>query len=275
MNLEVQPYIDLAIELAITYTPKLLLALATLIIGLYLIKYFGKFLNKGFQHQRLDRSLAGFLLSFIKILLKIILVITVASMIGVQMTSVIALLGAAGLAVGLALQGSLANFAGGVLILVFKPFKVGDYIDAQGESGFVEEIQIFHTIIKTLKNHTIIIPNGDLSNGIIDNYSKKKNVRIDIDGIGISYNDDIDKAKEVLLQVVTQNEKILESPAPEILVDSLGDNSVNFQCRVWVDPKDAFKTKYQIYEAAKKAFDKAGISIPFPQRDVHLYQTKK
>jgi len=269
-NLDLQKYIDIAVELAISYTPKLLLALLTLIIGLFVIKHFTRVLDKAFEHQHLDKSLAGFLHSLLSIILKVILFITVLGMVGVQMTSFIAILGAAGLAVGLALQGSLANFAGGVLILIFKPFKVNDYIVTADGEGFVQQIQIFNTILKTRDDRFLILPNGTVSNNAIDNYSALPKRRVQID-VGVAYNADIDKVREIFLKIMEDHKDIPQEPTPEVLVHELGDNAVTMRFRFWMPAKSSFKIRYAINEAAKKELDKAGVGIPFPQRDVHHY----
>lgn len=269
-DLDLQKYLDIIIELAIGYAPKLFMALATLVIGLFVIKHLTKLLDKAFTLQHLDKSLAGFLHSLISIALKIVLFITVAGMVGVQMTSFIAILGAAGLAVGLALQGSLANFAGGVLILFFKPFKVGDYIVTPIGEGYVEQVQIFNTILKTRDDRFMILPNGEVSNGAIDNYSSLPLRRVHVD-IGVSYEADIDETRKVLLKILKNHDQIPQDPAPSILVHELADSAVVMRCRFWMPPKKSFKIRYDINEQAKKALDKAKISIPFPQQDIHHY----
>jgi len=212
-----QTYSDKAIEFLIENGPMLLLAILTLIVGLWLIKLIVQALRRTMDKGKIDLSLQRFLSSLVSILLKVLLVISVASMIGIQMTSFIAILGAAGLAVGLALQGSMSNFAGGVLILLFKPFKVGDFIDAQGHTGTVSAIQVFNTILKTPDNKTIIIPNGAISNGSITNFSTEPKRRVDMT-FGIGYSDNIKKAKDVLKQLVQADERILQDPAPMIIV---------------------------------------------------------
>lgn len=268
-QLDIQKYIDIGLGLIINYTPRFILALITLVIGLFIIKYMMRALNKVLTHQHFDPSLTSFLQSFLSIFLKFILFITVAGMIGVKMTSLIAILGAAGLAVGLALQGSLANFAGGVLILIFKPFKVNDYIVAADGEGYVQEIQIFNTVLKTRDDRHLVIPNGTLSNNAIDNYSALPERRIHVD-IGVSYAADIDEVRMILMQIMNDL-NIPDKPAKEVLVHELGDNAVVMRCRFWLPAEKSFKIRYAINEAAKKAFDKAGVGIPFPQRDVHHY----
>jgi len=267
---ELAVYTDQAMKYVVEYGPNVLLALLTLIIGLWLIKLFGKGVNKAMDKANLEISLKKFLISLISILLKVLLVISVVSMLGVEMTSFIALLGAAGLAVGLALQGSLANFAGGILILLFKPFKVGDFIDAQGFLGTVHAIQVFNTILKSPDNKTIFIPNGNLSNGSITNFTAEETRRVDL-VFGIGYGDDIKKAKNILNELIKKDSRILHDPASMVVVSELGDNSVNFTMRVWVKSSDYWGVYFDMQENVKLTFDAQGISIPFPQRDVHVY----
>ena len=213
------------------------------------------------------------MLSIISILLKAILVIIFASMVGVETTSLIAVLGAAGLAIGLALQGSLSNFAGGILILFFKPFKSGDVIDAQGYVGVVQEIQIFNTILLTLDNQRVIIPNGLLSNGCVKNVFVEATRRVDLT-FGISYGDDIKKAKTVLQNVLDANEHILKSPKADIFVSAHADSSINILVRPWVNSENYWPVYFGVMEEVKLAFDREDITIPFPQRDVHMIQPK-
>jgi small conductance mechanosensitive channel len=265
-----QAYVQKTIDLAAEYGPKLLLAIIVLIIGLWIIKLAVKALNRTMERAQVEVSLRKFLGSLFGIILKVLLLISVASMIGIATTSFIAILGAAGLAVGLALQGGLANFAGGVIILIFKPFKVGDFIDAQGHVGTVSEITIFTTILKTVDNKTVIIPNGALSNGSMVNYSTEPKRRVDME-FGIGYGDSIEKAKKVLAQVVESDTRIHNDPAPQILVAELGDSSVNFKVRVWCDSADYWGVYFDTQEKVKLTFDSEGISIPFPQRDIHVY----
>tara|TARA_R110001599_G_scaffold349107_1_gene576959 strand:- start:86 stop:922 length:837 start_codon:yes stop_codon:yes gene_type:complete len=262
-------YIEIVFEALLNYGPKVLLALVTLIIGLWIIK---KLVSKTSVHfsTKADPSLASFMSSLVSVLLKLMLFIAVASMIGIQTTSFIAVLGAAGLAVGLALQGSLANFAGGVLILLFKPFKVGDWIEAQGHVGAVKHIQIFNTILTTGDNRIVVIPNGPLSNGSLVNINQEPTRRIDF-SFGIGYGDDIDKTRTVLEGLVAAETRILKDPAHLIVVEALADSSVNFKVRVWVNTADYWGVHFAMIEAVKKTFDKEGISIPFPQRDVHMH----
>jgi len=267
------PSTDLVVDYAVTYGGKILLAIATLIIGLWLIRKLSRMLRRVFEKRSFDKSLQTFLVSFVGITLKILLVISVTTMVGVQMTSFIALLGAAGLAFGMALSGTLQNFADGVMILVLKPFKVGDFIEAQGFAGSVKEIQIFHTILNTPDKKQIVIPNGGLSTGALINYSAEPIRRVDWT-FGIGYADDIDKAKAIIGQVITSDERVLKDPEPFFGVISLGDSSVNIVARVWVEAANYWPLFFAMNEAVKKEFDKQGISIPFPQLDAHIHQAK-
>ncbi len=265
-----QHYSQKLIDLAVDYGPKLLLAILVLLIGLWIIKLVLKGTNRAMERSNMEISLRKFLSGFFGILLKVLLLISVASMIGIATTSFVAVIGAAGLAVGLALQGGLANFAGGVIILMFKPFKVGDFLEAQGYMGTVSEITIFTTILKTPDNKTVIIPNGALSNGSMVNFSTEPQRRVDM-VFGIGYGDSIEMAKLVLKKLVDSDARIKKEPAPQIVVGELGDNSVNFNVRVWCDSADYWGIYFDTHEKVKIAFDESGISIPFPQRDIHLY----
>lgn len=267
------PSSDKLMEWVIAYGGKLLLAIITLVVGLWLISRLTKVLRRIFELKSFEQTLQTFLLQLIGVVLKILLFISVITMVGVQMTSFIALLGAAGLAFGMALSGTLQNFAGGVMLLIFKPFKVGDYLEAQGYSGTVKEIQIFNTVLNTPDNKTIIIPNGGLSTGSMINYSAEPLRRVDWT-FGISYTDSIDKAREIILEIINADTRVHQEPAPFVGVISLGDSSVNLVTRVWVDASDYWNLFFEVNEKVKKAFDEKGISIPFPQQDVHLYQMK-
>ncbi|HYQ58286.1 MAG TPA: mechanosensitive ion channel domain-containing protein [Draconibacterium sp.] len=257
-------------DLVMTYGPKLIGAIITLIIGLWAISAIRNALRKRFEKQELDPSLRGFLNSLIGIGLKAMLWIAVIGMMGVQMTSFIAILGAVGLAIGMAFSGTLSNFAGGVMILIFKPFKVGNFISAQGHAGIVSEIQIFNTILKTPDNKTIIIPNGGLSTGSMINFSSEEKRRVDFT-FGIAYGDDVDKAKEVLMKLIKADERIINDPAePFIAVSELADSSVNLVVRVWAEAANYWGIYFDLTEKVYKTFDKEGLNIPFPQMDVHV-----
>lgn len=261
------------VELTMTYGGKLLLAIVTLIVGLWLIGKLNKGLRRAFEMRSFDQTLQSFLANLVGMILKILLLVSVVSMLGVQMTSFIALLGAAGLAIGLALSGTMQNFAGGVMLLIFKPFKVGDFIEAQGHMGTVKEVQIFHTILNTPDKRTVIIPNGGLSTGSMTNFSTEPIRRLDWT-FGISYTDNIDKAREIIIGIVSADERVHKDPAPFVGLINLGDSSVDLVTRVWVFAADYWDLFFEINEKVKKEFDKQGISIPFPQRDVHLIQAK-
>lgn len=264
-------YSDKALEMGVLYGSKFVFAILTLGVGLWLIRLFLNVFDKAMDRARVDLTLQRFLMNLIGVLLKAVLLISVIAMIGVETTSLIAVLGAAGLAVGLALQGSLANFAGGTLILFFKPFKVGDLIEAQGYTGVVREIQIFNTILITLDNQKVVIPNGMLSNGCLKNITSEGVRRIDIT-FGISYGDDLLQAKQVLLDVAAAIDPIHKNPAPEAYVTAHADSAIHLQLRVWCKAVDYWITNFALQEQVKLAFDREGITIPFPQRDVHVYQ---
>lgn len=270
---QVQGYIDKAVEMAMQYGPKLVLAIVVLLVGLAVIGRVTKLMRAGMDRSKAEPTLARFLTNLVSVALKALLFISVASMVGIETTSFIAVLGAAGLAIGLALQGSLANFAGGVLILMFRPYKVGDFVEAQGVAGTVFSIQIFHTVLKTPDNKVVVVPNGGISNGIITNYSAETTRRVDF-VFGIGYDDDIAKAKGILKRLVEEDARSLKDPAPQIVVAELGDSSVNFKVRVWVQASDYWGLFFDMTEKVKLAFDAEGVSIPFPQRDVHLYNEK-
>lgn len=267
------PSSERMVELAITYGSQILLAVITLVIGLWLIGKLVKVLKRIFEMRSFEQTLQSFLIHLISITLKVLLLVSVVTMVGVQMTSFIAILGAAGLAFGMALSGTLQNFAGGVMLLIYKPFKVGDYIDAQGSVGTVAEIQIFHTILKTADNKTVVIPNGGLSNSTLTNYSTEPLRRVDWT-FSISYSENIDKARGIILSVINSDVRIHQDPAPFVGLISLGDSSVNMVTRVWVNTADYWDVFFAVNENVKKEFDKTGIVIPFPQRDIHLFQTK-
>lgn len=264
-------YLDLLTELAVAYVPKLLLAVGTLILGFWLIRRVTRGLAKLLELRAVEATLGKFLVSFVDVLLKIMLIISVAGMVGVETTSFIAMLGAIGLGVGMALQGSLGNLAGGILILFFKPYRVGDVIEAQGHMGKVREIHIFNTILINYQNEKIIIPNGSISNDSIKNLFSEPTRRIDIT-FGISYGDDIRHAKQVLQQVIDAEPRILKEPASNVLISGHADSAIEITTRTWVNSEDYWDVHFSLYEQVKLAFDEAGITIPFPQRDVHLFQ---
>jgi small conductance mechanosensitive channel len=265
-------YSEKAIELFMLYAPKFVLAIITLFIGLWVIGTVVKITRKALVSSKTDETLVPFILNLISWILKLLLFISVASMIGIATTSFVAVLGAAGLAIGLALQGSLANFAGGVLILVFKPYGVGDLVEAQGHTGVVKEVQIFNTILLTPSNKRVIIPNGAMSNGSITNYSAEGMLRVDL-VIGIAYEADIPKAKSILLNMMNDTSNVLKEPAPLVAVSELADSSVNLVVRPWCDASDYWSVYFDVTEKSKHVLEENGISIPFPQRDVHINNT--
>ena len=249
----------------------ILYALITLIIGLLIIGRIDRLFQKILTKRKVDETLSSFFISLINISLKILLAIIVITMLGIETTSIVAVIAAAGFAVGLALQGSLSNFAGGVLIIFFKPYKVGDYIEAQGHAGTVKSIQIFNTVLKTPDNKTITIPNGAISNSSIINYSTEKTRRIDLT-FGIGYEDDFEQAKAIINKLITNDDRILQDPAPFVRVSNLSASSVDIVTRIWVERTEYGNVYHDMIENVKKEFDKNKISFPFPQSDVHLYK---
>lgn len=257
---------------ALEYSGKVALALVTLLVGWLLIGRLTTTIGRVLEARRIDRALSSFIGSLVSIVLRILLLISVASMIGVETTSFIAMIGAAGLAIGLALQGSLANFAGGVLIMLFRPFRAGDWIEAQGVSGSVDNIQIFHTTLKTADNKVVIVPNGSLSNGHITNYSREARRRAEV-VVGIDYSSDIKKAREVLLDIA-KDARVHLDPAPVVFVTGLGESAVNLSLRVWVNTGDFWPVTFEFTELVKERFAEAGIGIPFPQRVMHVAKSE-
>lgn len=263
-----EQHIDRAIEWFWDFMPNLILAIVILLGGLWIIRFINRLVRKFFERKDYDLTLESFLQSFISIALKVLLFTIVVTQLGVKSSSLVAMVGAAGLAIGLALQGSLANFAGGVLILLFKPFKVGDFISAQGIDGSVKQITIFSTKLNTFGNQVAIIPNGQLSNGSIINYNMEDTRRDKFD-VGIGYGSNIKQAKEILLQICAEHADILKEPIPEVYVGELGDSSVNLTLRFWAKNEVFWPAHFHVIEETKLRFDQAGIEIPFPQRVVH------
>ena len=262
---------DWLMDKLVEWGTSLAITVAILIIGLFLAKRISKFVGKLLQKKNLDESLRLFLVSLISAILKILVVITALSQLGLEMTSFVAILGAAGLAIGMAFSGTLSNFAGGIMILVFKPYKVGDFLEAQGEIGTVKEIGIFNTILLTLDNKTIIIPNGPMANGNMTNYTMQTKRRVDFT-VGIAYGDDYDTAKKTLEKFIAEDDKILKTEAPFIGVVELADSSVNITLRVWCNTDDYWDVFFKMNERIYKEFEGVGLNIPFPQMDVHLKQ---
>jgi len=265
-----QQWIDKGLELIIEFGPKIIAALLTWIIGKFLIKIILKASKKIMQKSNYEDSLKKFLLNLIEWGLKLFLIVTVLGLVGVPTASFAAIIAAAGLAVGLALQGSLANFAGGVLIMIFKPYKVGDLIEAQDELGVVKDIEIFTTKLSGLTNREIIIPNGTMSNGNIINYTSQGTRRVDL-VYGVSYDADIKQTKSVLMSVLTSHPKVLNNPEPTVNVIELADSSVNFAVRPWCKTEDYWDVYFDITENTKIVLDNAGIEIPYP----HAVEIKK
>ena len=263
-----------AVDLAVEYGPRVLLALLVLFIGLRVIRALVRAVERGMEKRETEPTLQRFMGSLIGWGLKALLFVSVIQMLGVATTSFVAVLGAAGLAVGLALQGTLANFAGGVLILLFKPYKVGDLIEAQGEFGSVKEIQIFTTVLLTPENKTAIVPNGAMANGNIINYTREGRIRVDLT-VGVSYDSDIRKAREVLLKVMADQPHVMKDPAPLVAVSNLNDSSVDLAVRPHCAPEHYWDVYFTTLEEGKLALDAAGITIPFPQQDVHIFDRSK
>ncbi len=269
MNEQLHNLLNQAYDFVVLYGMKIVIAIVVLIVGLWIIKRIVKTTDRVMVKRDVNVSLRGFLRSLVSILLKVLLVISIAEMVGLKTTSFIAVLGAAGLAVGLALQGTLANFAGGVMILLFKPFQVGDLIVSQGHLGVVKEIHIFVTVLLTPENKTVILPNAAVSSNDIVNYTTQGLIRVDLK-FGISYSSNIKTAKDTLLQILENHPKVLKDPAPFVGVSELGASSVNLAVRPYAKPEDYWTVYFDVYEAGKRALDKAGVTIPFPQMDVHL-----
>lgn len=263
-------YLDKMINFGFEYSPKIIGGIIVLLIGLWITKLITKSVEKALAKSKLDQSLVPFLKSLTNIILKILVVITVMGMIGIQMTSFIALIGAAGLAVGLALSGTLQNFAGGVIILILKPFKVGDFIEAQGFSGTVKEISIFATMLNTGDKKLIIIPNGPLSTGPLTNFSAEPQRRVDWK-FGMAYGDDVENFKKAINDFFAEDTRILKEPASFIGLSELGDSSVNFTVKAWVNSADYWDVFFNINEKVYTKFGDYKLNIPFPQMDVHLH----
>lgn len=256
-------------DLAMDWGIKVLAALAIFVIGRWVAMGVRRGVRRMMEKGGIDPMIIGFVGSITYIALLAFVVIAALGQLGIQTTSFIAILGAAGLAVGLALQGSLANFAAGFLMIIFRPFKVGDFVEAAGVAGVVKDMQIFTTTMKTGDNKTIIIPNAKISGDNIINYSAEENRRVDMT-VGVAYDADLSKVKDVLNDIISKEERILSDPAPQVAVAELADSSVNFIVRVWTKTEDYWGVKFDATETIKNRFDEAGIGIPFPQRDIHI-----
>ncbi len=263
------------IDMLTTTGVELAINVVTAIVIFYVGRWVANLLTKALrtlmQKQEVDKTLETFVCNLVRMTLLVFVVIAAIGAVGVQTTSLIAVLGAAGLAVGLALQGSLSNFAAGVLIVIFRPYKVGDWVEAAGIAGSVQKVEILTTVLKTGDNKQIIVPNSQIMGSIITNYSANDTRRIDL-VVGVGYGDDLDKVHKTLRDVIARDDRVLDDPAVTIAVSELADSSVNFVVRPWVKTDDYWAVRFDLTEAIKKRFDKEGISIPFPQRDVHVYQ---
>lgn len=268
-------YWNEAVELVQTkgmeFAINLITAILIFYIGKIVIGILVRALRKLMQANDVDATLTSFVSNLVRMTLLVFVVIAAITQLGVPSAQFIAVVGAAGLAVGLALQGSLSNFAAGVLIVLFRPYKVGDYVEAAGISGTIEQVQILTTILKTPDNKQIIVPNGQIMDSIITNYSANDRRRVDL-VVGVSYDDDLDKVRKTLEELVAAEDRILADPACTIAVSELADSSVNFIVRPWVNTADYWGVHFDLTEAIKKRFDREGISFPYPQQDVHLYQ---
>jgi small conductance mechanosensitive channel len=264
---------DRTLDLAFQFAPALLKALLLLFIGKFVIQFLVKLLHKVFIRYEIDASLTTFLKSLVRVILYVLLLISVFTTLGMEMTSFVAMLGAAGLAIGLALQGSLSNFAGGVLILIFKPFRVGDIIETQNQAGEVESIDILYTKIRNFDNKVVIVPNGSLANGSIINYTLKQTRRVEFT-VGVAYGTDIKQARAVLLEALKKDERILEDPEPVVLFTAFGDSSLNLTIRVWADVNDIWPVYWDNMEVINETLAQNNIKIPFPHREVIHYQSE-
>ncbi len=263
-------YIDKAIDMLMAYGPKVLLAIIVLLVGLKLIKVVTKLVANGFEKRKVDPTLQPFVLGLVSWSFKILLFISVASMVGIETTSFVAVLGAAGLAIGLALQGTLSNFAGGVLILILKPYKLGDLVSAQGEFGEVKEIGIFNTILLTPENKTAIIPNGAVMNGNITNVSEEGKLRVDLT-VSVAYDSNLKVAKEALYTMMKNDPDVLDSPQPLVAVSELGDSAIKLAVRPYCTPEKYWDVYFRVLENTQVALVEAGVTIPYPQMDLHVH----
>lgn len=260
-------------ELVAVYGLKVIAAIAILVVGRIVAGWARKIVQRLLTKGKSDPIIIGFVGSIVYIGMMVFVVLAALGQVGIQTTSFIAILGAAGLAIGLALQGSLANFASGFLLIIFRPFKVGDFIEGGGVAGVVESIQIFTTTLTTGDNKTIIVPNSKMYGDNITNYSAKPTRRVDL-VVGVSYDADLAEVKKILTDIATSDERVLSDPAPQIAVSELADNSVNLIMRMWAKTGDYWGVYFDATEAVKLRLDKAGIGIPYPQRDVHIYEHK-
>ncbi len=271
--MDIQKIIDQATSYLLPFGLKLVGAIIIWFVGIRVIKFLSKRIKKILDKRDTEEALKTFLDSLLNILLKIILIVSILGILGVKMTLFITIIGAAGLAIGMALSGTLQNFAGSMVILMFKPFKTGDLIEAQGHKGIVSEIQIFNTILKTPDNKTVIIPNGGLSNSSMTNYSTEPTRRVDW-VFGIAYGDDISLAEKIIKQLCAEDTRIFKDPAPFVVISELADSSVNFTVRTWVKTEDYWGVYFEMNKKVYKTFEEQGINIPFPQMDVHMQKNE-
>lgn len=262
-------FLDKILDLSISAGKNILMALLVYIVGRFLIKLVRNLLENALVHRKLDPGVRTFMQSMLNIVLNILLIISVIGALGVNTTSFAALLASAGVAIGMALSGNLQNFAGGLVILVFKPYRVGDFIEAQGVQGTVREIQIFHTILNTVDNKEVYVPNGSMSNAVVVNYNRNATRRLDWT-IGIDYGEDVKKASDVIREVLAADKRVLAEPAPFIAVGALADSSVNIVVRVWVNTSDYWGVHHETLQNIYNSFNERGINFPFPQQTVHL-----
>ena len=256
-------------DMLIEFSIKFIIAIAILIIGKIVANGVTRVMSKGMQKREVDGAVISFVSAIVKTVIFIAAIMMALSHVGVETTSFIAILGAAGLAIGLALQGSLSNIASGVLLIMFRPFRAGEYVDAGGVSGTVEQINIFQTVLKTPDRKIIFVPNSEIIGGPITNYNREELRRIDL-VIGVSYSANLQKTKQVLMDVITSDERVLKDPEPVVTVTELGASSVDFNVRPWTKNEDYWPTRWDLLERIKDRLDEEGIGIPFPQMDVHL-----
>ena len=269
-NVSLDVFLAKMIDLGISVGSKILLAIVVFLVGRWIVRRLNKLLAKILEKRHVEASLSTFVKSLVNITLTLLLIIVVIGVLGIETSSCIALFASAGVAIGMALSGTLQNFAGGVMILLFKPFKVGDTIEAQGQSGTVREIQIFNTILATPDNKIIIIPNGGLSTGLMKNYSREATRRVDWE-FGIAYGDDYTKARAVIARLLDADGRVLKDPAYFIALTALGESSVNIVVRAWVNAGDYWGVYFDMNEKVYKTFAEENLNIPFPQLDVHLH----
>lgn len=271
LNIDWNKILEMLQTSGVDFGINLVTAIAIFYIGRMVVRLVTRAMRKLMNAREVDPILITFISNLVNMILLVVLIVAAVGALGVPTASFVAMIGAAGLAVGLALQGSLSNFAAGVLIVLFRPYKVGDWIEAAGVAGSVEGVQILTTILKTGDNKKIVVPNGQIMGSVITNFSANETRRIDLD-IGVGYDDDLDKTRKTLEDIIAADDRILEEPAPKIAVSALGDSAVNFVVRPWVNTPDYWSVRFDLVEAIKKRFDQEGISFPYPQQDVHLHK---